>query len=161
MHGTKYLWTACFKLKNMQYRISIISIDKNCSYFSKLFEKQRRCKELESKKLLFVGSGVSGGEDGARYGPSLMPGGSDAAWYVVHNIWNELIKHVMSHLLETFTLHKSSSIMLWQRANTCNISSRNSLQWLIYIIDSVVKNKLSCNIPPGDKEPQFFRNLPA
>ena len=65
--------------------ISIISIDKNWSYFSKLFEKQRRCKELESKKLLFVGSGVSGGEDGARYGPSLMPGGSDAAWYVVHN----------------------------------------------------------------------------
>ena len=68
----------------MQYRISIISIDKNWSYFSKLFEKQRRCKELESKKLLFVGSGVSGGEDGARYGPSLMPGGSDAAWYVVN-----------------------------------------------------------------------------
>ena len=29
---------------------------------------------------------MSGGEDGARYGPSLMPGGSDAAWYVVHNI---------------------------------------------------------------------------
>jgi 6-phosphogluconate dehydrogenase len=40
----------------------------------------RRCKELESKGLLFVGSGVSGGEEGARYGPSLMPGGSTAAW---------------------------------------------------------------------------------
>lgn len=40
----------------------------------------RRCKELESKGLLFVGCGVSGGEEGARYGPSLMPGGSTAAW---------------------------------------------------------------------------------
>ncbi|GJJ09417.1 6-phosphogluconate dehydrogenase (decarboxylating) [Clathrus columnatus] len=40
----------------------------------------RRTKELEAKGLLFVGSGVSGGEEGARYGPSLMPGGSPAAW---------------------------------------------------------------------------------
>ncbi|XP_065842232.1 6-phosphogluconate dehydrogenase, decarboxylating-like [Oscarella lobularis] len=40
----------------------------------------RRAKYLESKKLLFVGSGVSGGEDGARYGPSLMPGGAKEAW---------------------------------------------------------------------------------
>jgi 6-phosphogluconate dehydrogenase len=31
---------------------------------------------------LFVGTGVSGGEEGARYGPSLMPGGSTAAWWV-------------------------------------------------------------------------------
>jgi 6-phosphogluconate dehydrogenase len=40
----------------------------------------RRAKELEALGLLFVGSGVSGGEEGARYGPSLMPGGSPAAW---------------------------------------------------------------------------------
>lgn len=40
----------------------------------------RRCQQLEAKNLLFVGSGVSGGEDGARYGPSLMPGGSPKAW---------------------------------------------------------------------------------
>lgn len=40
----------------------------------------RRAKTLEEKKMLFVGSGVSGGEDGARYGPSLMPGGSPGAW---------------------------------------------------------------------------------
>ena len=44
---------------------------------------------LESKNLLFVGSGVSGGEDGARYGPSLMPGGSPKAWLVevLHNFF--------------------------------------------------------------------------
>jgi len=43
-------------------------------------DSNRRMDELEAKGLLFVGSGVSGGEEGARYGPSLMPGGSDAAW---------------------------------------------------------------------------------
>lgn len=41
---------------------------------------QRRCKSLKEKGLLFVGSGVSGGEEGARYGPSLMPGGHIEAW---------------------------------------------------------------------------------
>jgi len=40
----------------------------------------RRTKYVESKGLLFIGTGVSGGEDGARYGPSIMPGGSPAAW---------------------------------------------------------------------------------
>ncbi|MEW6278509.1 MAG: decarboxylating NADP(+)-dependent phosphogluconate dehydrogenase [Candidatus Eremiobacterota bacterium] len=40
----------------------------------------RRCQYLESKGLLFVGCGVSGGEEGARHGPSIMPGGSPAAW---------------------------------------------------------------------------------
>jgi 6-phosphogluconate dehydrogenase len=41
----------------------------------------RREKELADRGILFVGSGVSGGEEGARYGPSLMPGGSSEAWY--------------------------------------------------------------------------------
>jgi len=47
---------------------------------SEYTDTQRRCKELEAKGLLFVGSGVSGGEEGARYGPSLMPGGHADAW---------------------------------------------------------------------------------
>ncbi|EIN13558.1 6-phosphogluconate dehydrogenase [Punctularia strigosozonata HHB-11173 SS5] len=47
----------------------------------------RRTKELESKGLLFVGSGVSGGEEGARHGPSLMPGGSPAAWPAIKEIF--------------------------------------------------------------------------
>ena len=41
---------------------------------------QRRCRSLKEKGLHFIGSGVSGGEDGARYGPSLMPGGAPEAW---------------------------------------------------------------------------------
>src|SRR5207249_957920 len=40
----------------------------------------RRAAEVESKGLLYVGCGVSGGEEGALLGPSLMPGGSAAAW---------------------------------------------------------------------------------
>jgi 6-phosphogluconate dehydrogenase len=40
----------------------------------------RRAQYVESKGLLYVGSGVSGGEEGALKSPSLMPGGSPAAW---------------------------------------------------------------------------------
>ena len=54
-----------------------IIIDGGNSHFP---DTIRRTKELESKGFLFVGCGVSGGEEGARYGPSLMPGGSAAAW---------------------------------------------------------------------------------
>ena len=46
-----------------------------------LFEDtNRRQKYVESKGLLYIGTGVSGGEEGARRGPSIMPGGSPAAW---------------------------------------------------------------------------------
>ena len=40
----------------------------------------RRCKYVEDKGLLYIGTGVSGGEEGARHGPSIMPGGSSDAW---------------------------------------------------------------------------------
>ncbi len=49
----------------------------------------RRTQELEAAGLLFVGSGVSGGEEGARYGPSLMPGGSNAAWPAIKEIFQK------------------------------------------------------------------------
>jgi len=50
-------------------------------------DSNRRAQELEAKGLLFVGSGVSGGEEGARHGPSLMPGGSEAAWQHIKEIF--------------------------------------------------------------------------
>jgi len=50
----------------------------------------RRCKELEKKGLLYVGSGVSGGEEGARYGPSLMPGGHTQAWPHIKDIFQNI-----------------------------------------------------------------------
>ncbi|MBM3903203.1 MAG: decarboxylating NADP(+)-dependent phosphogluconate dehydrogenase [Verrucomicrobia bacterium] len=50
-------------------------------------DTNRRAKLLESKGLLYVGSGVSGGEEGARHGPSMMPGGSRAAWPHIKDIF--------------------------------------------------------------------------
>src|SRR5688500_9576863 len=50
----------------------------------------RRTKYLESKGLLFIGTGVSGGEEGARRGPSIMPGGSPAAWPHVKEIFQSI-----------------------------------------------------------------------
>jgi 6-phosphogluconate dehydrogenase len=47
---------------------------------------ERRTQYVESKGLLYVGTGVSGGEEGALKGPSLMPGGSPAAWPLVRPI---------------------------------------------------------------------------
>ncbi|KAJ9599171.1 hypothetical protein L9F63_010348, partial [Diploptera punctata] len=50
----------------------------------------RRTDDLKKKGILYVGSGVSGGEDGARYGPSLMPGGNPEAWPAIKNIFQSI-----------------------------------------------------------------------
>jgi 6-phosphogluconate dehydrogenase len=50
----------------------------------------RRTKYLESKGLLYVGTGVSGGEEGARHGPSMMPGGSSKAWPLIKDIFRAI-----------------------------------------------------------------------
>merc|ERR1712045_633628 len=50
----------------------------------------RRCKALAEKGILFVGSGVSGGEEGARYGPSIMPGGNAEAWPHIRPIFQAI-----------------------------------------------------------------------
>ena len=52
-------------------------IDGGNSYFA---DTERRAKALEAGGFQFIGSGVSGGESGALWGPSLMPGGSPSAW---------------------------------------------------------------------------------
>jgi 6-phosphogluconate dehydrogenase len=49
-------------------------------------DSDRRTKELADKGILFVGTGVSGGEEGARHGPSIMPGGNPDAWPHVKDI---------------------------------------------------------------------------
>ncbi|XP_064104923.1 6-phosphogluconate dehydrogenase, decarboxylating-like isoform X2 [Macrobrachium nipponense] len=53
-------------------------------------DTQRRCLQLAEKGLLYVGSGVSGGEEGARYGPSLMPGGHKEAWPHIKDIFQSI-----------------------------------------------------------------------
>ena len=50
----------------------------------------RRTAYVESKGLLYIGTGVSGGEEGARHGPSIMPGGSPEAWPHVKNILQDV-----------------------------------------------------------------------
>ena len=60
-----------------------VIIDGGNSHFP---DTARRTSYVESKGLLYIGTGVSGGEEGALKGPSLMPGGSPAAWYIVKPI---------------------------------------------------------------------------
>jgi 6-phosphogluconate dehydrogenase len=57
-------------------------------------DSTRRMKELESKGFLFIGTGVSGGEEGALKGPSLMPGGSKEAWPFVKDIFQSIAAKV-------------------------------------------------------------------
>lgn len=53
---------------------------------SDFHDTDRRCHEVEYKGLLYIGTGVSGGEEGALKGPSMMPGGSQEAWPLVKPI---------------------------------------------------------------------------
>jgi len=57
-------------------------------------DTERRTKEVEAAGLLYVGTGVSGGEEGALKGPSLMPGGSPAAWPLVRPIFQAIAAKV-------------------------------------------------------------------
>src|SRR3954453_1521169 len=60
-----------------------------------LFEDtNRRVKYVESKGLLYIGTGVSAGKEGARHGPSIMPGGSPAAWRAVKPIFQGIAAKV-------------------------------------------------------------------
>ncbi|MEO0454274.1 MAG: NADP-dependent phosphogluconate dehydrogenase [Verrucomicrobiota bacterium] len=54
----------------------------------------RREKELKEKGFLFIGSGVSGGEEGARFGPSLMPGGDKEAYSHIEPVWSAIAAKV-------------------------------------------------------------------
>lgn len=68
-----------------------IIIDGGNSHYA---DSTRRTKEVEAKGLLFVGTGVSGGEEGALKGPSLMPGGSKAAWEHIKPIFQAIAAKV-------------------------------------------------------------------
>jgi 6-phosphogluconate dehydrogenase len=68
-----------------------IIIDGGNSYF---MDTRRRTKYIESKGLLYIGTGVSGGEEGALRGPSMMPGGSPDAWPHVKEIFQAVAAKV-------------------------------------------------------------------
>lgn len=64
-----------------------IIIDGGNSLFT---DSIRRCRDLQAKGILFIGTGISGGEEGARHGPSIMPGGNAAAWPLVKPIFQSI-----------------------------------------------------------------------
>src|ERR1700681_2444143 len=64
-----------------------VVIDGGNSWFK---DTQERTKRMESKGFHFVGSGVSGGEEGARHGPSLMPGGSKESWKAIQPVFEAI-----------------------------------------------------------------------
>src|SRR5499427_5871872 len=68
-----------------------IIIDGGNSLFT---DTNRRTKTLAEKGILFIGTGVSGGEEGARFGPSIMPGGNPAAWPHVKEIFQAIAAKV-------------------------------------------------------------------
>lgn len=68
-----------------------IIIDGGNTHFA---DTERRTKHVESRGLLYVGTGVSGGEEGALKGPSMMPGGSPAAWPIVKPIFQAIAAKV-------------------------------------------------------------------
>ena len=68
-----------------------IIIDGGNSLFT---DSNRRTKDLAAKGILFIGTGVSGGEEGARFGPSIMPGGNPAAWPHVKDIFQAIAAKV-------------------------------------------------------------------
>ncbi len=68
-----------------------VLIDGGNSLFT---DTERREKELEPRGIHFVGMGVSGGEEGALKGPSLMPGGSRESWDIIAPIFRKIAAHV-------------------------------------------------------------------
>ena len=62
-------------------------IDGGNSYFQ---DTERRVKELEKAGFEFIGTGVSGGESGALWGPSMMPGGTKSAWKKVKTMFEAI-----------------------------------------------------------------------
>jgi 6-phosphogluconate dehydrogenase len=68
-----------------------IIVDGGNTHFA---DTERRTKFVEEKGLLYVGAGVSGGEEGALKGPSIMPGGSEAAWETIKPIFQSITAKV-------------------------------------------------------------------
>lgn len=82
-------------------------------------DTNRREAALAGRGILFVGSGVSGGEVGARFGPSLMPGGDAAAWELIKPIWTSIAAKVDSQTGEPLEDAKAGSPVYAPNAESC------------------------------------------
>lgn len=68
-----------------------VLIDGGNSFYK---DTERRVREAETRGILYLGVGISGGEEGALKGPSIMPGGAAAAWPLVQRIFQTIAAHV-------------------------------------------------------------------
>ncbi|TET81386.1 MAG: NADP-dependent phosphogluconate dehydrogenase [Anaerolineales bacterium] len=66
-------------------------IDGGNSFFK---DTERRAEELEANGILYIGTGVSGGEEGALWGPSIMPGGKPEAWEILRPVFEAIAAKV-------------------------------------------------------------------
>ncbi len=64
-----------------------VIIDGGNSLFT---DSQRRCDALAERGIHFVGTGISGGEEGARHGPSMMPGGDSESWPIIEDLFTSI-----------------------------------------------------------------------
>lgn len=80
-----------------------IIIDGGNSHY---LDTERRCKRTMEKGVHFVGCGISGGEEGARYGPSIMPGGSVEAWHAIAPILTAIAAKVAVHDRKSEPIHR-------------------------------------------------------
>lgn len=71
-----------------------ILIDGGNSHYS---DTERRMQRLSALGILFLGVGISGGEEGARHGPSIMPGGDERAWPEVSSVFQAIAAKVDAH----------------------------------------------------------------
>jgi 6-phosphogluconate dehydrogenase len=82
----KYVDAAIASLRDLLEPGDLL-IDGGNTFFQ---DTERRSKELEDKGIYFIGTGVSGGEQGAQWGPSIMPGGQPEAWELVKPIFESI-----------------------------------------------------------------------
>src|ERR1700761_8309012 len=87
-----------------------IIIDGGNSLFT---DSNRRTKDLAAKGILFIGTGVSGGEEGARFGPSIMPGGNPDAWPHVKDIFQAIAAKVDQNGQATTSSGKGTPCCDW------------------------------------------------
>jgi len=73
-------------------------IDGGNSFF---MDTERRSKELDAKGIIYIGTGVSGGEQGALWGPSIMPGGQKEAWELIKPIFKAISAKVQGEACVT------------------------------------------------------------
>jgi 6-phosphogluconate dehydrogenase len=90
-----------------------VLIDGGNEHFS---NTERRTREIEAKGLLYVGTGVSGGEEGALKGPSMMPGGTPAAWPLVKPVFQAIAAKVAATTSKWSTTASSTA--------TCSSSAK-------------------------------------